>query len=612
MCAEHFCDSEGAAVELDRDYACVFAGCAGVQEPAAGAMHRCDVAAQDGADRIDAMNTEINSKPTTGFDAVLPSANFDVVGLIAVRDDGSAEIAPMDLICNRPKGRGESPHGTSEQGSTVPACGVHDSAGIGVGCSELFVHKRRDAAFQERQRRRCVFRGDRGDQRAVNIVPLHFFEGSNSLCSESACVLVCPRRLAVDDVRNPDAHPPEDRGKGVGVADIQTDDCQIHCTPFVITRTGFMDCMGIDRIIFAGIKLSNRQSKNMKQSKVSIRKVASAAGVSRSTVSLVLNNSAGPHPETREKVLQAVRDLDYQPDPAYRRAFQRRTLVDGAPLTDTIGFLTSEDIFLAAQNRDGYYSRVHAGIQRAIGQHDYHLMWKSADAGSTALPRMVADNRIDALLIEGDFPDLLLEILVRRLPVVFIDRTHPRLRADSVMPNVEKAVAEQLDMLWELGHRNIITFQQQLPVLHVDLYLRAFHGFFAARGHAVVHPKLCERQAIDPSSHEQVMAEYARRIASADPRPTAVMTWDVYACALMAEFQRQGMRVPQDISVIGMDDTVAATFASPPLTSYRFPMEEMGQCAVELAIQRIRDSARASRHMLVDGQRSNRSSCAPL
>lgn len=350
----------------------------------------------------------------------------------------------------------------------------------------------------------------------------------------------------------------------------------------------------------------------MANAKTNIRDVANAAGVSHTTVSMVLNNSPVPSAETREKVLKTAQALNYQPDPLFRQVLQRRRTGQAMTrtMTQTIGFLTSEMIVEKAQRDDGYYSRVLAGIQRATERQRYHLMVKSARAEELAPPAMVTEGRVDGLVIEGDFPELLRGLLAKRLPVSFIDRTYADLEADSVMPNIERAVREQLQYLWGLGHRNIVTFQHAVVEPRNETYLRAFHQFFAERKQPLTQPRLCERRDINPTTHARVMAEYARELAEARPLPTALVTGDGYALSLLAEFERLGLRVPQDLSVIGMDDVLAARLASPQLTSYRFPMEEMGRAATELLIERIEDRHRPVRHLLINGQLVERASCA--
>lgn len=350
----------------------------------------------------------------------------------------------------------------------------------------------------------------------------------------------------------------------------------------------------------------------MKTGSSNVRLVARRAGVSATTVSRVLNNSPIPTADTRQRVWKAVEELNYQPNLLLSQAFRRPrrdpTANEGA--NHTIGFYMTPPILEKAQHGDGYYSRVLAGIQTAAQGDHYLLMCETGRRDALTLPDMVNEQRVDGLVIEGDFSAAMLKFLVQRLPVVFIDRTHPELPASSVMPNIEHAVREQLDYLWELGHRRIITFQAQSPNPQVEAYLRAFRAFLAGKRADVLHADFCEPCAITPETHAQVMADFARRLAAATPRPTALITWDVYACALLAELPKSGVQVPRDMSVMGMDDWVEARLATPQLTSYRFPMDEMGRSATELLIQRIQDRSRPPRHLLIDGCLIERASCA--
>jgi LacI family transcriptional regulator len=352
----------------------------------------------------------------------------------------------------------------------------------------------------------------------------------------------------------------------------------------------------------------------MNSKKANIRSVAEAAGVSCSTVSLVLNNRKGPSRKTRQQVIEAADGLSYRPEPLFQQAFQRQRTSQRADhnKTQTIGFLTSEMISQQLQRGDDYYSRVLSGIQRSIESRDYHLMVRTVRLNELALPAMVTERRVDGLVIEGDFSEEMLRMLAKQLPISLIDRTCTDLEADSVMPNVKQAMREQLHYLWDLGHQNIVTFQHAAPDLLVERSLRAFHQFFAERNHVLAHPTLCERREINSETHHRVIAEYAQELAAASPRPTALMTGDPYACDLLREFSRLGIRVPHDLSITGMDDIAEARASRPQLTSYRFPMEEMGHSATDILIERIQDRDRPIRHLLINGQFMERASCATV
>lgn len=352
----------------------------------------------------------------------------------------------------------------------------------------------------------------------------------------------------------------------------------------------------------------------VKKKPVSIRDVAKKAGVSRSTVSLVLNNSPVPKAETRRKVLEAVRQLKYQLDPSFGQAMRRHQAGKRGPvqMTQTIGFFANDFLLSQARVGDGYYSRVLAGIQQAVEKHDYHLMLKTLGEDEVAPPAMVTEGRVDGLVIEGDLPPMLLKLLKDRTPIALIDRCGAEMNVDSVMPNIETAVHKQLDYLWELGHRNIIKFTSVKQSVHNRLYERAFRQFFENRGHPNAQPHLCESHAIEVETHDQVMAQFAAQIAEANPRPTALITWDIYACSLLPLLQERGLRVPEDISIIGMDDTLKSQMAAPQLSTHRFPMEDMGRSATELLLERIQDRNRPTHQLQISGKLIERATCASV
>ena len=89
-----------------------------------------------------------------------------------------------------------------------------------------------------------------------------------------------------------------------------------------------------------------------------------------------------------------------------------------------------------------------------------------------------------------------------------------------------------------------------------------------------------------------------------------MVSWDTYVLTLMEELQGLGMRVPEEFSLVGIDDMAAARRSTPQLTSYRFPMDEMGRSAIELLIQQIEDRSRPVRHLQINGQLIERGSCA--
>ena len=345
----------------------------------------------------------------------------------------------------------------------------------------------------------------------------------------------------------------------------------------------------------------------------SIRDVSKVAGVSATTVSRVLNNSAIPSPETRQKVMQAVDHLGYRLDAVHGAASRReRQGLRGTSMQHgSIGYLANLNYFANATRADGYYSAVAAGIETAVRENRSHLMLEGIEWGQRRMPDCVADDRVDALIVEGTIDPALRDVLVKRLPTVFIDRMYPELDCSCVYPNWAQSIDQQMRYLWELGHRNIAIFWHADVEYQQVASLRAFHDFFAQRAAAPAHPALCVPRPMVGDGGEATLAAYARELAQATNRPTALVGPNAYVIQIFRHLQQLGLRVPEDISVIGTNDQFNGQLTSPPLTSWTMSMQEVGRTAVDLLLLQIRDPGRPKKRIAIDGHRVERASCAP-
>ena len=345
----------------------------------------------------------------------------------------------------------------------------------------------------------------------------------------------------------------------------------------------------------------------------SIRDLAREAGVSATTVSRVLNNSPIPSAGTRERVLAVARELDYRPDSVFSLAFRRQHRGERGQhvSTQTIGFFVAPHIFEQSATQDGYYSAVVTGAHEVLEKHAYHLLWAPVDGSATAIPQAVAEDRVDGLLVEGDIRRETLDLLIQRLPSVTVDSVYTDLQADAVVTDFCRAMQDQLQYLWDLGHRRIVTFNSTVARYFQRMSVSAFHDFFDRKGLPVPAPELSRPWDIDPETHKSVMRAYADALVAARPRPTALVASNIYALDLLELLQERGMRVPEEFSVAGLNDRISGERTRPAMTSYQVPMYEMGRAAAEMLLQRIEDPARTRRHLTVTGHRIERASCAP-
>lgn len=302
---------------------------------------------------------------------------------------------------------------------------------------------------------------------------------------------------------------------------------------------------------------------------VTMRDVARAVGVSTSTVSVALSGRPGVGPERRALILEVARDLGYVPD---RRASILRRSASGL-----VGVVYDVDQPFQATLLDPLYASATAsGLRVALaGATPRHT-------GEECLEDLLGE-RCQAIIQIGVRPgaDVLGDVS-RTLPVIVLGRGADGPGVDSVVSDSRQAQEQAVGMLVDLGHRDIT---------HVD----AGEGSFSRQRSdaytvAMDRAQLGRFVRIVPGGRrpaDGVLA--ARRIVETDRRPTAVTCGnDECAAALARELQRLGLRVPEDVSVVGHDDAPVASDPLLPLSTVRQEVEEMARRAVELLLARIR------------------------
>jgi len=290
------------------------------------------------------------------------------------------------------------------------------------------------------------------------------------------------------------------------------------------------------------------------------RDVARLAGVSQATVSLVFSGSEAGHrvsEATRERVRAAARSLGYRPQAAGRQLRLGR----------------SGMILLAVPNILGpFFGRVLVGVHEEAGKHGLAVV-VSSGWGSATLAEAATTSRFDGLLICSP-DDSQLGELPPDTPAVFLD-------ADPVInrsrPTVELDVAggmrAAVEHLVALGHRRI----GHLRSTHSAYTFRVRQAAFeeAARGLEVLE------LGVSLNEGQRAARSAAYQLLSRPDRPHAVVCDDdVVASGLYQAAAELGLRIPGDVSVVGMDNIPVADLLAPPLTTVDLPGEELGRVGV--------------------------------
>lgn len=302
-----------------------------------------------------------------------------------------------------------------------------------------------------------------------------------------------------------------------------------------------------------------------------IQDIAKRANVSKSTVSRVLNDSSTVNEKTRAVVQEAIRELNYQPN------IVARSLASGQSMT--IGVLT--------QNIGSpYYDTINQGVIKGLEGTDYWPIFVDGqwmESNQAKGIETLLGRRVDGLVLVGG--DVSVEKLIElrsQAPILVVGRELEGWGQKSIFLDNFSAGFDATQHLIELGHRRIaivrgITNQQDA--------VRRYDGYVAALEQAEIplDPDLIHQG--DFSAQSGVMA--VNSLLSRAVNFTAVFAAnDMTAFGVRLALSRHGMRVPEDVSLIGFDDQAEAAFTTPPLTTVRQPAFEMGLAAAD-AIQAL-------------------------
>jgi alanine racemase len=305
--------------------------------------------------------------------------------------------------------------------------------------------------------------------------------------------------------------------------------------------------------------------------------VATAAGVSKTAVSFAFNNPERLGPATLERVLGVAQDLGYTPHPAARALSMRRS--------GTIGVLIPQRLSTVFANP--FVSELIQGLGEQCEEHDLTLLLVPPLDGS--LEGAIRQASVDGFISLGLSPDdPAVEVLNRiGIPTVLIDSdsspAHPAINVDDE-GGAEAAARHLLD----LGHRQlaiIVLPPARAHVTYTPTAARRLSGYQKAIQAAGVPEPYVVVAGISVAAGVRAFES----LPKGKRRPTGVLAMsDMAAIGVMSAAQSSGLRVPEDLSVVGFDDVPASAWTNPPLTTVRQPIVEKGRLAARLLIQRMK------------------------
>ncbi|GAB2692643.1 catabolite control protein A [Paenibacillus thermoaerophilus] len=302
---------------------------------------------------------------------------------------------------------------------------------------------------------------------------------------------------------------------------------------------------------------------------VTIYDVAREAGVSMATVSRVVNNNPNVKPQTRKKVFEAIERLGYRPNAVARGLASKKTTTVGVVIPDI-----SNSIF----------SEVARGIEDIANMYHYNIILCNADKRKEKEIRVVntlLEKQVDGLLFMGGTvtDEHLQAFQSATVPIVLCGTTDEKQTMPSVDIDHEKAAYDAVKMLIDNGHREIGMISGTLQDLS-NGYSR-YAGYKKALEQAGI-PLREEYVRIGNYRYESGM-EVMRYFLELPNRPTAIFSaTDEMAIGAIHAIQDQGLRVPDDISIISVDNIRMASMVRPQLTTVAQPMYDIGAVSMRL------------------------------
>lgn len=328
---------------------------------------------------------------------------------------------------------------------------------------------------------------------------------------------------------------------------------------------------------------------------VTLEEIAEAANVSIATVSRVLTNSNHPvSDKTRQRIKKLAKEMGYKPNLAARSLRTDRTF--------TVGIIADDIV-------SPFVPLIIRGIQDVLTEHDYLGLIINADrnlevekdAINTLLSRPV-----DGIIFVESGHRVATEVLEQSgKPYIFVHRLFDTSIKNSVVPDEFYGASLAVKHLIRLGHRRIA-------------YIQGPKGWYAAEGRLAGYRAVLANEGIpvDPALIEsgdwelESGYEATRRLLALDVPPTAIFAAnDMMAIGAMYAIQTAGLRIPEDIAVVGYDNREVAWTVQPNLTTVNMPVYEMGLTAARLLLKQLKEEAHVIEEVRVKGQLFIRESC---
>jgi LacI family transcriptional regulator len=343
----------------------------------------------------------------------------------------------------------------------------------------------------------------------------------------------------------------------------------------------------------------------MQRKRVTSKDVAEKVGVSRTTVSLVLNNVRDVQISdvTRQRVLSAVKELGYIPNAAAQALVSRRTKAIGFVLTRTQHHIAT----------DAFLPSIISGLLTTAKKQNIRILidWVEMDHQESAYFELAHTKRIDGMIFSTP---RLNDKGLKALESVDIPTVLMGSLAGSNLPFVDvnniRAAEEATSYLLDLGHKNIACVANSgLEYQPGQERVQGYKNALSKQGIPIIQ-SLISYADFDPKSGYESMKSIMR---TGDTFTAVFVASDNVAIGAKSALREANLQIPNDVSIMGFDDIPWAKYSDPPLTTIRLPAEMLAQSACTLLLDLIQDHEQNRQQQIVlDTKLVIRESCLPL
>lgn len=333
--------------------------------------------------------------------------------------------------------------------------------------------------------------------------------------------------------------------------------------------------------------------------KPSLETIAEKAGVSTATVSRTLNDRAGVNPDTRERVLAIARELGYMPNVAAKGLATSRTY--------TLGLIIYERP--PQQPICNFPNETMQGIDQEAREHGYHIITTFVNQtmmqDALRLP-IIGEQRTDGVILVGPElkPSFIIQLLGREIPIVLVDNLLKETQSDAILcDNVSGSYRITHHLIAAHDQRNLAFFSGPATWLSSQERCQGYEHALADIGQA---PRVIYME--DTTMHFGYYAMHEALEHFPDLEGVVAVN-DATAFGAIRACRERGIRVPEDITVVGFDNVAWAPLHDPPLTTVRIPWREIGIQAARRLIDRIERDAPAGFQLRIGTEVIERQSC---